>query len=134
LAAGWVLALVKAARALSAGVVRAVLLRKRLSLRLIVRLMRGLDLGVIAVALQVQLLRRLVTRARVSRQIAMMMRSLGISGRKLLGWVVLLSTSLRRGLMLVLVLLSMRMRGRRGIILRERRKVCIVVGVGGVLE
>jgi hypothetical protein len=68
-----------------------------------------------------------------SRLIAMMMKSRGISGRRLLDLVGLSNIRLRKESMLALVLLSMRMRGRRGTILFVKRMGCIVLGVDGVL-
>jgi hypothetical protein len=63
----------------------------------------------------------------------MMMKSQGISGRRLLDLVGLSNIRLRKESMLALVLLSMRMRGRRVTILFVKRMGCIVLGVDGVL-
>jgi hypothetical protein len=70
---------------------------------------------------------------RPSRLIAMMMKSQGISGRRLLDLVGLSNIRLRKESMLALVLLSMRMRGRRVTILFVKRMGYIVLGVDGVL-
>jgi hypothetical protein len=65
--------------------------------------------------------------------IAMMMKSQGISGRRLLDLVGLSNIRLRKESTLALVLLSMRMRGRRGTILFVKKMGCTVLGVDGVL-
>jgi hypothetical protein len=67
------------------------------------------------------------------RLIAMMMKSRGISGRRSLDLVGSSNTRLRKESVLALVLLSMRMRERRGTILSVKKMGCIVLGVDGVL-